>query len=399
MSSPSFIETSSKRCSSARVSATPSSTLLLDVLGRVELRLLRQVADLEARRRPRLAEELLVDAGHDPQQRALAGAVVAEHADLGARVERQPDPLQDLALRRARACADPSSRTCTGRSWARGYTRPSTPRLPSTVAYRDDAGDVLEAPTSEGVLEVELAPRSVKLTDRPAHPARRPSGSPPSSSTTRSTGRRTGARPSRSRGGWSIARDVPHEDLGIWLEVDPSSRPRVGMQRIFGVEPVSLIEPAGLDRPRRPRSARPPAPRRARGARRGRPARRSRSGAASTRCWSPTTATASSSTPAGCSAIARGSRWRSTTTAGSSSPTARPPASSRCGRGSGSPCGATTSDSSDPQGTDLARVSIPWIDPEDRKELARRIGQLVDREHPDAEAWPPRLAAVADPAR
>jgi hypothetical protein len=32
----------------------------------------------------------------------------------------------------------------------------------------------------------------------------------------------------------------------------------------------------------------------------------------------------------------------------------------------------------DPDGTDLARVSIPWISPEDRRELARRIGQLVD---------------------
>lgn len=33
----------------------------------------------------------------------------------------------------------------------------------------------------------------------------------------------------------------------------------------------------------------------------------------------------------------------------------------------------------DPQGTDLAKVSVPWIGPEDRDELARRIGQLVHR--------------------
>src|SRR5262249_2696563 len=32
----------------------------------------------------------------------------------------------------------------------------------------------------------------------------------------------------------------------------------------------------------------------------------------------------------------------------------------------------------DPEGSDLGRVSIPWITPEDRRELARRIGQLVD---------------------
>ncbi|MBL0217489.1 MAG: hypothetical protein IPQ07_26900 [Myxococcales bacterium] len=47
----------------------------------------------------------------------------------------------------------------------------------------------------------------------------------------------------------------------------------------------------------------------------------------------------------------------------------------------------------DPQGTDLAKVSIPWIAPEDRKELARRIGQLVDRDQQDPIAWPPKLAA------
>ncbi|HEV7558364.1 MAG TPA: hypothetical protein VGO00_23000, partial [Kofleriaceae bacterium] len=32
----------------------------------------------------------------------------------------------------------------------------------------------------------------------------------------------------------------------------------------------------------------------------------------------------------------------------------------------------------DEYGVDLARVSMPWIEPEDRRELARRIGQLVD---------------------
>ena len=35
-------------------------------------------------RRAGLADEVLVDAGHDPEQRALAGAVEAEDADLGA---------------------------------------------------------------------------------------------------------------------------------------------------------------------------------------------------------------------------------------------------------------------------------------------------------------------------
>jgi hypothetical protein len=35
---------------------------------------------------------------------------------------------------------------------------------------------------------------------------------------------------------------------------------------------------------------------------------------------------------------------------------------------------------SEPDGKDLGRFSIPWISPEDRLELARRIGQLVDAE-------------------
>ena len=38
---------------------------------------------------------VVVEAGHDAQQRALAGAVGAEHADLRAREERQPDVLED----------------------------------------------------------------------------------------------------------------------------------------------------------------------------------------------------------------------------------------------------------------------------------------------------------------
>ena len=46
------------------------------------------------------ALELLVDARHDLQQRAFAGAVGAEHADLGAGIEREPDVIEDDARRR-----------------------------------------------------------------------------------------------------------------------------------------------------------------------------------------------------------------------------------------------------------------------------------------------------------
>lgn len=51
----------------------------------------------------------------------------------------------------------------------------------------------------------------------------------------------------------------------------------------------------------------------------------------------------------------------------------------------------------DEHGTDLARVSIPWLTPENRLELARRIGQLVDRGSREVTAWPPQLGHAADP--
>ena len=66
----------------------------------IELRLLLQVADARALGHPGLAGELLVDAGHDAQQRRLAGAVDAEHADLGVGIERQIDVLEHLAVAR-----------------------------------------------------------------------------------------------------------------------------------------------------------------------------------------------------------------------------------------------------------------------------------------------------------
>src|SRR5690606_40677109 len=66
----------------------------------IELRLLRQVADLDAGHRAGFALDLRVDAGHDLEQRRLAGAVEAEDADLGAGEETERDVLQDLPLGR-----------------------------------------------------------------------------------------------------------------------------------------------------------------------------------------------------------------------------------------------------------------------------------------------------------
>ncbi|MPL74131.1 hypothetical protein SDC9_19941 [bioreactor metagenome] len=63
-------------------------------LGVVELRLLRQIADLGALGGPGLALEVLVDAGHDLQERRLTGAVHADDADLHAGQEVQADVLE-----------------------------------------------------------------------------------------------------------------------------------------------------------------------------------------------------------------------------------------------------------------------------------------------------------------
>ena len=74
--------------------------VVADRFRRIELRLLRQVADAGALRRPGLAGIFGVEPGHDAQQRRFAGAVDAEHADLGVGIERQIDVLQDLPVAR-----------------------------------------------------------------------------------------------------------------------------------------------------------------------------------------------------------------------------------------------------------------------------------------------------------
>ena len=56
-------------------------------LAGIELRFLRQVADAGAVGSPGLTGELGVEPRHDPKQCRLAGAVDAEHPDLGVRIE------------------------------------------------------------------------------------------------------------------------------------------------------------------------------------------------------------------------------------------------------------------------------------------------------------------------
>jgi hypothetical protein len=80
--------------------AQPLFDRLAHRLDRVELRLLFEVPDRHVGHRNRLAVDIGVDAGHDAQQRRLAGAVEAEDADLRARQEAERNVLEDLTLRR-----------------------------------------------------------------------------------------------------------------------------------------------------------------------------------------------------------------------------------------------------------------------------------------------------------
>jgi hypothetical protein len=104
------------------------------------------------------------------------------------------------------------------------------------MAYRgDDGGHVVEAPTAGGPLRLELGPRRITLTAggrtlQIAHPF-----------VTLTEAKKQESL--RIDGRILVARDVPHEDLGVWVELTDRNP---GMRRIFGVEPVSLLEQHGL---------------------------------------------------------------------------------------------------------------------------------------------------------
>ena len=74
--------------------------VLANVLGLVELRLLRQVADPCALGDPTFAVPVGIDARHDAEKGRFTGAVDAQHTDLGVRVEGQMDIVEDLLAAR-----------------------------------------------------------------------------------------------------------------------------------------------------------------------------------------------------------------------------------------------------------------------------------------------------------
>ena len=263
-------------------------------------------------------------------------------------------------------------------------------RYDRLVAYRDKPGDVGEAPTSEGVLRAQFGPRhlhlavasrSLDVADRfatvVAHHRR---------------GAEKGRRQSfRITGRLIVARDVPREGLGIWVDIDHDA-PRAGVRRIFGVEPASLLEPAGLaslaaldhlaKRIHQELGHLAPEVRQA---------FEIGSAAASgldkvlvvdcadryvvyaRRLFRDRARFAMAIHDDGITVPeGRGAATREITVR--------------------SRHGVTVVGDyirfADPQGTDLAKVAIPWLTPEDRLELARRIGQRIDRLRPDLARQP-----------
>ncbi len=263
------------------------------------------------------------------------------------------------------------------------------------MAYRDDTSDALEAPTAQGTLRIEIAPRQVKLAlaERTLLITERFATLVEHHKKHRAKDKRTSI---ELAGRIVVARDVPREDLGIWLEVDPGT-PKEGMRRIFGVEPLSLFDPKGLDAL----------------AALDRLAHRLRAELVD---LSRKAVEIGSAAVGGLDKVLLSDhgdriviyarrlfrdRARFAMSIHEDGRIVVSDGKKRTELRVHSRFGVTVWGDyirfADPQGKDLARVSIPWVTPEDRKELARRIGQLVDHDEQAVIAWPPRLAAEADP--
>lgn len=264
------------------------------------------------------------------------------------------------------------------------------------MAYRDDSGDAIEAPTADGTLRAELSPRAVRLQTklRTLQISERFATLIEHHKKARSKDKRTSL---KITGRLVIARDVPHEDFGIWIELDPET-PRAGMRRIFGVEPVSLLDPHGLvalasldrlvSRVKSEVADLAGDVRRAFEIGRGLDKvlladHGDRFVVYARRLFRDRARFAMTIHADGRIVVAEGKKQLELTVR--------------------SRFGVTVWGDyvrfADENGTDLARIAIPWITPEDRRELARRIGQLVDREHTDFIAWPPAAEPGRAPSR
>jgi hypothetical protein len=260
------------------------------------------------------------------------------------------------------------------------------------MAYRgDDAGDALEAPTNEGILRVVLGPnrvdlavaqRSLHILDRVATLVEHK----------KQKQERRGS--VKIVGNLVVARGFPREDVGIWIEhvadkpdnrkrksADRAAKPMPSMQRIFGVAPVSLLERDGLGALGRlevvAHRLRAHLGELAGDIRR---AVEIGSGHAldkvlladhgdhyafyARRLFRDRARFAMAVYSDGRIVVPDGKQLREVTVTSKFGITVR----------------GDFVRFADRHGTDLAKVSLPWLGPEDRDEVARRIGQLVDRD-------------------
>jgi hypothetical protein len=102
-------------------------------------------------------------------------------------------------------------------------------------------GSVMEAPTREGVLRLELGPRTrlecdgkILLLDGDFITLEELTKKGKQTRTAKKTSERIGTRRI------VLARDVPREDVGVWIDVEG------GVRRVFGAEPKDLISDDGL---------------------------------------------------------------------------------------------------------------------------------------------------------
>ncbi len=106
------------------------------------------------------------------------------------------------------------------------------------MAFRtSDDAEVMEAPTREGVLRLEVAPRHVALALRAVQVAI----TEEFVTVTEKVRKKVKRYSERLGGTLIVARDVPHYDVGLWLEIAPNA-----VRRIFGAAPHDLYAVDGL---------------------------------------------------------------------------------------------------------------------------------------------------------
>lgn len=234
------------------------------------------------------------------------------------------------------------------------------------MAYRDDAGDSLEAPTSDGPLRVVLGPNRIELrvADRVLQVADR--------TATLTVGKKR--QTLRLERELVVARSWPHDDLGLWAADGADT-----MARIFGVVPVPMLDPDGL-------------------------AALKKLDLVAARVRAAVTDLAGGiarATEIGAGhdldkvlLADRGDRYAiyarrlfrgharlvlTVFTDGRIDIADAPKIAVNVTSRFGVTVRGDYIRFADREGTDLGRVAIPWLSPEDRDELARRIGQLVHR--------------------